>query len=135
MIRLKKFVRLTKLYCIACIIALGLACAKNVIFSEDNWEGVYRGKLQVCISHEFAESLPKRDAVLLEAKQRAVVIIINYIRINYPLLSDSSALEQVIIDCFEKPLILYDYCDEIKCAVLVSFDIKPVLEILDGTVQ
>ena len=135
MIRLKKFGYLTKICYIVCIIALGPACAKNVMFSEDDWEGVHGGKLQVCISYEFAESLPKRDAVLLEAKQRAVVIIINYIRNNYPLLSDSSVLEQVIIDCFEKPLILYDYCDEIKCVALVSFDIKPVLEMLDGIVQ
>ena len=110
---------------------LGFACSKNVMLSQDNWEGIYNGKLQVFISHEFTK--PPHDTVLLEAKQRAVVIIINYIKIRYPLLSDSSVLEQVIIDCFEKPLVLYDYCDEIKCAVLVSFDIKPVLEILDRT--
>ena len=109
---------------------LGLACAGNVVLPEDNWEGVCDGKLQVCISYELTEI--SRDAMLLEAKQRAVVIIINYIKAGYPLLSDSSALEQIIIDCFEKPLILYDYCDEVKCSVLVSFDIKPILEILNG---
>ena len=128
MLTLKRVTRLIK---ISCIIAFGAACAKNVVLSEEDWEGVYGGKLQVCVSYELTE--PPRDAVLLEAKQRAVVIIINYIKVKYPLLYDSSALEQVIIDCFEKPLILYNYCDEIKCVTLVSFDIKPALEILDGT--
>jgi len=127
-----KLIKSGYLTIIFCLIAFGLACSKNVVLSEDDWEGVYGGRLQVCISYEFVESMPQRDAVLLEAKQRAVVIIINYIRNRYPLLSDSSVLEQVIIDCFEKPRILYDYCDEIKCMALVSFDIKPVLEILDG---
>ena len=115
---------------ISCIIVFNLACAKSIVLSEDDWEGVYNGKLQVCISHESAK--PRSDTVLLEAKQRAVVIIINYIKAKYPLLYDSSALEQVIIDCFEKPLILYNYCDEIKCVALISFDIKPVLDILEG---
>ena len=127
MIKLRKFECLIK---ICTIIMFSSSCAKNSMLSENNWEGVYGGKLQVCISHEFVE--PPHDAVLLEAKQRAVVIIINYIKIKYPLLSDSSALEQVIVDCFEKPLVLYDYCDEIKCVILVSFDIKPALDILGG---
>ena len=125
-IKLKNIERLIK---ICYIIVLNLACAKNAMFLENHWEGVHGNKLQVCISHEFAE--PPRDALLLEAKQRAVVIIINYIKITYPLLSDSSTLEQVIIDCFEKPFILYDYCDETKCVILVSFDIKPALDILN----
>ena len=123
---------LKKIECLimCCTAALGLACAKNAALSEDDWEGVHGGKLQVCISHESAK--PPQDAALLEAKQRAVVIIINYIKVKGPSIYDSSALEQVIIDCFEKPLILYNYCDEIKCVILVSFDIKPVLDILGG---
>ncbi|MDR3238451.1 MAG: hypothetical protein LBT84_08100 [Spirochaetia bacterium] len=105
---------------------LFLGCASGKPRQEDNWEGIAGDKLQVCVVNEYTDD----ERLLLLLKQRAVIVIINYINTKYPPLRDSSAIEPVLIDCFEKPTVLLKDCGEADCIVLAVFDIKAALDIL-----
>ena len=115
-----------------------LSCASENLRKEDNWEGVQNGFLQVFIVYELSEYSQEREdknavinALTESAKRRAVLVIVNYVKVKYPLLRDSRELDRVLIECFEKPKVLYVSFGEIDCRALVSFNIAPALEILE----
>lgn len=115
------------------------ACASDKLREEDSWEGIQGGALQVLALYGFSEYAYERedknvitDNLVVDAKRRAVLVIINYIRTKYPLLYDSREVDSLLVECFEKPRIVFLDCTEMDCRALVSFDVSPALEILEN---
>ncbi len=110
-----------------------ISCSSAVLVSGQ-WEGIDGNRLRVLVVRDFTEYDQEKEegkyaeGILLNtAKQRAVLMLIEYIKQKYPELRDSRPLEPVIIRCIDAPEILDSFCDETCCTMHAGFDIEPVL--------
>ena len=110
------------------------SCSSSGIKESEKYEGMKKGILRVYVRNDYEETDDeKKDEKLLKelhlksGKDRAIHLIISYIRANISDKSKYDMFDNRILRIVEKPKIIFNSCNDDFCDAYIDYDTKELL--------
>lgn len=111
------------------LITITVLVGCNPFLKKERWEGISDNELRtfVTIDRTVIDDRKIDKFLLNKSKQRAILFISSYLRMNMKELNKARKLERTVFEIIEKAVLISDNCIMEKCQATYSFNISKII--------